>query len=218
MNNWCMNILYHPSCSPPAQQDNVVMVRRFKGQLVKSSKHKHENVVDLDRLSVCVCVWLWPGICRSGGCLQRTEVRPQEILPHAWCAPTASLTGERDERVKRRAARLHLRCHGYRASVFSGSGRRGVSREVASWPSPEANPLAYSRSPSHTYTREETWSWSWVGLVNKVQQMEVGSNRSEDTKRKTQRCFKWNDYFGFKNIWRSSVGLSPRRCWRWHWQ
>lgn len=81
------------------------MVRNVKCQLVKSSKHKHENVVKLDRVSVCVCVrvclWLWPGICRSGGCLQRTEVRPQEILPHAWCAPTASLTGERDECVKR---------------------------------------------------------------------------------------------------------------------
>ena len=43
---------------------------------------------------VRLCVWLRPGICRSGGCRQKTEVRPQEILPHAWCAPTTAVTGK----------------------------------------------------------------------------------------------------------------------------
>lgn len=153
------------------------MVQNVKCQLVKSSKHKHENGVKLNRLPlnplVCVCVcasvrlWLWPGICRSGGCLQRTEVRPQEILPHAWCAPTAALTGERDECVKL----LYVST----SDVMITAEPRVCS--AATVVARAARPAA---SHSHRKRREIL---SWVWLVIKVQQdrvEEVCSHRNED--------------------------------------
>lgn len=52
---------------------------------------------------VCVCVGarVWPGICRSGGCLQRRAATPQETPPHAWCERTAASTVEGGRRTDR---------------------------------------------------------------------------------------------------------------------
>lgn len=124
------------------------MVRNVKCQLVKSSKHKHENVVKPDRLSACVCVHVCVCDCDlvSVGVVdvfrgQRWDHRRFSLTldvhrQHHWLGRETNVLN---------GARFHLRCRDYsRASVFSGSCHRGVSTEVAFLPSPppEAAPLA----------------------------------------------------------------------------
>lgn len=204
------------------------MVRNVKCQLVKSSKHKHENAVKLDRLSVCVhaCV------CACVRDCDLVSVGVVDVFRgQRWDHRRFSLTLD-----------VHRQHHwlGREMNVLNGctfpppvswlQQSLCIFWQLPSWreqrggvftiPASRSQPTGLQQvTISHLHKRRAL-IFSWTGDWSATRVMEVGSNRSEDPAMpsNTQRSFKLNDYLCFKNIWISTVGFSPRRCWRWHWQ
>lgn len=151
------------------------MVQNVKCQLVKSSKHKHENGVKLDRLSlnplVCVCVQVC--ICDS----DLVSVGVVDVFRgQRWDHRRFSLTLDvhRQQHWLGREMNV-LNCCTFPPPMSWLQQSLGSVRQPLSWRERRGR-------PSHVRTtREEILSWVW--LVIKVQQdrvEEVCSHRSED--------------------------------------